>query len=67
MLPFEIMLSVTSIVIAAAGLLLVHRIIRTSGRDRPRDPARVQRLVDNMNSYNTGEIELSGAKSSSSD
>ena len=67
MLPFEIMLSVTSIVIAAASLLLVHRIIRTSGRDRPRDPARVQRLVDKMNSCSTSEVEPPETKSSSSD
>ena len=59
MQPFEIILSVISVVVAMAGLLLVYWIVRTSGRDRPRDPARVQRLVDKINRYDSGEVGLS--------
>lgn len=59
MQQFEIILSVISVVVAMAGLLLVYWIVRTSGRDRPRDPARVQRLVDKINRYDSGEVGLS--------
>jgi hypothetical protein len=43
---FEVLLSVTSIVAAVAGLYYVHHIVKTSGRDRPRDPVAVWRLIE---------------------
>ena len=43
---FEVFLSVASIITAVAGLYYVHHIVKTSGRDRPRDPVAVRRLID---------------------
>lgn len=59
MQPFEIVLSIISVLVALAGLLLAYYIVRTSGRDRPRDPARVQRLVNKINRYDAGEVDRS--------
>jgi hypothetical protein len=43
---FEVFLSVVSVVGSAAGLYYIHRIVKTSGRDRPNDPAAVLRLIE---------------------
>ena len=43
---FEVFLSVVSVAGSAAGLYYVHRIVKTSGRDRPNDPAAVLRLIE---------------------
>jgi len=43
---FEASLSVASIVAAASGLYYVHHIVKTSGRDRPRDSAAVWRFIE---------------------
>lgn len=46
---FDIILSVTSVLVSAVGLWIVYWIVKTSGRDRPRNPERVQDLVDRVN------------------
>jgi hypothetical protein len=43
---FEIIISAGSVMIAICGLWYIRHIVRTSGRDRPHDPARVKRLVE---------------------
>jgi hypothetical protein len=43
---FEVSLSVASIIAAVAGLYYVHHIVKTSGRDRPRDPVAVWKLIE---------------------
>lgn len=43
---FEVFLSVVSVAGSAAGLYYIHRIVKTSGRDRPNDPAAVLRLIE---------------------
>ncbi len=45
---FEVFLSVVSVVGSAAGLYYVHRIVKTSGRDRPNDSAAVLRLIEKI-------------------
>ena len=45
MQSFDIILSVTSVLVSAVGLWIV----KTSGRDRPRNPERVQDFVDRVN------------------
>lgn len=42
----EVILSASSVAIAGAGLWYVQHVVRTSGRDRPRDPEAVDRLVE---------------------
>jgi len=49
MQSFDIILSVTSVLVSAVGLWIVYWIVKTSGRDRPRNPERVQDLVDRVN------------------
>lgn len=46
MTPFEIALSIASVLAAGGSLFYVHWIVRISGRDRPYDPEAVQRFVD---------------------
>ena len=43
---FETLISAGNITIALCGIWYVHHIIRTSGRDRPRNPERVRRLIE---------------------
>ena len=43
---FEVFLSVVSVVASASGLYYVRWIVKTSGRDRPKDPAAVLRLIE---------------------
>lgn len=43
---FEMILSASSVVLAGMGLWFVGHVVRTSGRDRPRDPEAVQRLIE---------------------
>lgn len=43
---FETIISAGSVIIAICGLWYVRHIVRTSGRDRPHDPERVQRFVE---------------------
>lgn len=45
MTPFELFLSVLAVVTAGLGVIYVRHIVRTSGRDRPHDPERVARTV----------------------
>ena len=49
---FEIILSIASVVAAILSICYVNWIVRTSGRDRPHDPAAVQRLIDWANREN---------------
>lgn len=49
MQSFDIILSVTSVLVSAVGLWIVYWIVKTSGRDRPQNPERVQDLVDRVN------------------
>lgn len=49
MQSFDIILSLTSVLVSAVGLWIVYWIVKTSGRDRPRNPERVQDLVDRVN------------------
>lgn len=58
MQTFEIILSVISVSFAGLVHWFVHHIVKTSGRDRPCDPARVQKLVDRENRYSEGTREL---------
>jgi hypothetical protein len=46
MTDFELILSISSITAAGAGLWYVQRLVRSSGRDRLRNPEAVQRLVN---------------------
>jgi hypothetical protein len=43
---FETIISAVSVVIAICGLWYIRHIVRTSGRDRPHDPERLQRLLE---------------------
>jgi hypothetical protein len=52
----DIILSVTSAFVSAVGLLIVYNIVKTSGRDRPRNPKRVQDLVNRENGRGTDDI-----------
>jgi hypothetical protein len=45
MTGFEIFLCVTWVAFCAAAIVYMHHIVKVSGRDRPRDPERVRRLV----------------------
>ena len=47
MTSLEILLSITAVAVAIAGNLYVLRVVRSSGRDRPYDPERVQKLIEN--------------------
>lgn len=42
----EIVLSASSAIAAAGSLVYVAHIVRISGRERPYDPARAQKMVD---------------------
>ncbi|WPZ27596.1 hypothetical protein UM399_18335 (plasmid) [Sulfitobacter pontiacus] len=56
---FEVFLSVISVVVSASGLFYVHWIVKTSGRDRPNDPAAVLRLIEKSkktSASQTGQI-----------
>ena len=46
---FEIVLSIASVVVAVSSIFYVRWVVRTSGRDRPHDPAAVERLIDRAN------------------
>lgn len=46
MTAFEIAVGLGSIATAGAGMAYVGYLVKTSGRDRPDDPARVQRFLD---------------------
>lgn len=50
MITFQIQaaLAVASVLAAAGGLVYVERLVRRSGRDRPHDPERVDRLVQRV-------------------
>jgi len=52
----DIILSVTSVLVSAVGLLIVYYIVKTSGRDRPRNPKRIQDLVNRENGSGTDDI-----------
>jgi hypothetical protein len=43
----ELILTIGSVVSAVLGLLFVAHLTKVSGRDRPHDPERVKRLVQN--------------------
>ena len=58
MQTFEIILSLAAVSFAGLVHWLLHHIVKTSGRDRPRDSARVQKLVDRVNQYSEGLPEL---------
>lgn len=47
MTGFEIFLSAGSVATAIGGLAYVAHVVRTSGRDRPHDPERVDAMVKN--------------------
>ena len=47
MTSLEILLSSTAVAVAIAGNLYVLKVVRSSGRDRPHDPERVQKLIEN--------------------
>jgi hypothetical protein len=60
---FEFALTITSGVTAIFGLFYVAHLVKVSGRDRPRDPESVRRLVRNapferlalvLNDYDVG-------------
>ena len=51
MTKFEIIISAGSVMIALCVLWYVRYVVRTSGRDRPRDPDRVQRFVERMKQH----------------
>jgi hypothetical protein len=46
MTTFEVYLSIGSVVIAIVAWLYVWRLVQTSGRDRPHDPASVKRFIE---------------------
>lgn len=46
MTSIEVALSVGSVAIAISSIFYVKHIVRTGGRDRPRDPEAVRRFVD---------------------
>jgi len=46
MTPFESAVSFGSFVAAGIGIAYVAYVVKSSGRDRPHDPAAVQRLLD---------------------
>lgn len=46
MTVFEMILSASSVAVAGVGLRYVEHVVRTSGRDRPRDPESIDRLVE---------------------
>jgi len=56
MQTFDIILSGTSVLVSAVGLLIVYNIVKTSGRDRPRNPESVQDLVNRANRSRTDDI-----------
>lgn len=58
MQSFDIILSVTSVLVSAVGLWIVYWIVKTSGRDRPRNPERVQDLVDRVNGCEADGMSL---------
>jgi hypothetical protein len=45
---FEIIISAASIMSAICSIWYVRHIVRTSGRDRPNDSARVLRLIERV-------------------
>lgn len=46
MTTFDLYVSIGSVVIAIVGILYVFHVVRHAGRDRPHDPAAVQRLIE---------------------
>ncbi|MEY8802957.1 hypothetical protein AB9K35_22015 [Leisingera sp. XS_AS12] len=47
MTPFDIIVSVTSVVLAGATVAYAAYLGRVSGRDRPHDPERLRRFIEN--------------------
>lgn len=47
MTTFEVIISITSVVMAAAVIAYMRHLSRTSGRDRPHDPVRLRRFIKN--------------------
>ncbi|KKN51325.1 hypothetical protein LCGC14_0623810 [marine sediment metagenome] len=45
---FETIISAGSVMIAICGIWYVRYIVRTSGRDRPRNPERVRRMIEKV-------------------
>ncbi len=54
---FVVFLSVVSVAGSAAGLYYVHRIVKTSGRDRPNDPAAVLRLIEKSKKMSASQTD----------
>jgi hypothetical protein len=48
MTPFETIISVGSVAIAVFCVWYVRKIVRTSVRDRPRNPERVRGLIEKV-------------------
>lgn len=51
----EIALSVSSLVAGAVSVAFVAYLIRTSGRDRPNDPSRLARFIQNAPRDGSGD------------
>jgi putative toxin-antitoxin system antitoxin component (TIGR02293 family) len=47
MTTFDIIISVASVVLGTAGILYVMYVTKHAGRDRPRDPERLRRFIEN--------------------
>jgi len=54
---FEVFLSVVSVVASASGLYYVRWIVKTSGRDRPKDPAAVLRLIEKSKTSSASQAD----------
>jgi hypothetical protein len=46
MTTFEMMLSLSSVAAGAATIFYVANLVKISGRDRPEDPERLQRFIE---------------------
>jgi hypothetical protein len=44
---FDIIVSIASVVLGGAAIAYVAYLARVSGRDRPRDPERLRRFIEN--------------------
>lgn len=51
MTRFDIGLSVGSVILSGVGMAYVAYIVKTSGRDRPRDPEAVQKFIDSVTGW----------------
>ena len=60
MTPVEIILSVASVVIALGVSLWMRHLGNTAGRDRPRDPERLQRFLDSAPYENLDKVMRPG-------